>query len=221
VSSNGLKLVTLCSYLTAHDPPTWRQSDHDASKMVKALKGDTIKGYFSTIIGGKTVRFDNSNVGDFLKRIPPALAKIIALELDGPATLVPIPNSHVTSTSAAGFRTLELAKQTAAASGGRLTVAPALVFEEAQQKSRRGGPRNAEHFEQAYRIARDVRGPIVLIDDVCTSGGHLIGAYRKLHDPSKREVVLACAFGRSRREQVKAPVAVYREVLDVASPFDF
>jgi hypothetical protein len=57
----------------------------------------------------------------------------------------------------------------------------------------------------------------VLIDDVCTSGGHFVGAYRKLHAPPKREVVLACAFGRSRWEQVDKPIGVHKETL----PLDF
>ena len=100
-------------------------------------------------------------------------------------------------------------------------VAPALVFKEAQQKSRTGGPRSADHFEQVYLIAKDVEGPIVLIDDVCTSGSHLIGAYWKLHAPPKRQVVLACAFGRSTREQINTPVGVRKETLDVRRPFDF
>jgi hypothetical protein len=220
VPSDGLRLITLCSYLTAPDPP-WRQSDHDASKMVKALKGDAIKGYFSAKIGNQWTRFDQSNVDAFLKRIPLALAKVIALEFDGPAALVPIPNSDATSPDAANFRTLQLAKDVATASKGKLMAVPALVFAKAQQKSRTGGPRSADHFEQAYKIVYDVRGPIVLIDDVCTSGGHLIGAYRKLHAPPEREVVLACAFGRSTREQVNVPVGVRKETLDVHSPFDF
>jgi predicted amidophosphoribosyltransferase len=189
--------------------------------MVKALKGDTIKGYFDTVIGGKTVRFNQSNANDFVKRIPAALAKVVALEIEGPATLVPIPNSHVTTIDAANFKTLELAKAMAAASGGKLTALPALVFNAAQQKSRTGGPRSTAHFEEAYRVVSEVFGPSILRDDVCTSGGHLIGAFRKLNSPPTREVVLACAFGRSTRDQVNTPVGVRKETLDVSSPFDF
>jgi hypothetical protein len=221
VPSGGLRLITLCSYLTAADPPTWRQEDYDASKMVKALKGDTIKGYFDFKIGDAVKRFTQSNVAEFVKRIPVYMAKTIVREVDGPATLVPIPNSRVTAANAADFRTLELARLVAAASEGKLTVVPALVFKEPQQKSRTGGPRRADHFEQAYRLATVVRGPIVLIDDVCTSGGHLIGAYRKLRAPPTRDVVLACAWGRSTRERVNTPLGPREEYLDVSDPFDF
>jgi hypothetical protein len=220
VPSDGLKLITLCSYLTDTDV-TWRQSDWDAFWMVKALKGERVKGYFHTIIAGQRVRFDQSNVGEFVKRIPRALAKMIALEIDGPATLVPIPNSHVTATDTSDFRTFELAKAVAAESGGRFTAVPALVFSEVQQKSHEGGPRSAEHCEQAYRrTAAALGGPIVLIDDVCTAGGHMIGAYRKLHASPTRDVVLACAFGRSTKEQINTPLGPRESTLDVRGPFD-
>jgi adenine/guanine phosphoribosyltransferase-like PRPP-binding protein len=215
MSSDGLKLITLCSYLT-ETSQQWRQADWDASWMVKALKGDPINAYFDVLIAGKLTRFDQSNVADFVARIPRALAKMIKLHVEGPATLVPIPNSHVTGIATPDFKTLELAKLIASASGGQFNVVPALVFKKPQIKSRKGGPRSADHCEDAYRLASDVKGKIVLIDDVCTSGGHIIGAYRKLHAPPKRDIVLACTFGRSTKQQVNTPIGPREEVLDVS-----
>jgi predicted amidophosphoribosyltransferase len=179
MSSGGLKLITLCAYLTDVSEQ-WRNVDYDASKMVKALKGDPINGYFYYKIGDQTRRFTQANIDEFLARIPRALSKMIQRKIDGPASLVPIPNSHVTNVDDENFKTLDLARNVARHSGGHLTVVPALVFNKPQIKSREGGPRSASHFEAAYRLTNDVRGPIVLLDDVCTSGGHMIGAYRKL-----------------------------------------
>jgi hypothetical protein len=214
MSSDDLKLITLCSYLTVR-PPEWRQVDHDASKMVKALKGDTINGYFHAKIADKNTRFDQSNAADFVKRIPLALAKMIARHVEGPATIVPIPNAHVTDPAIPDFRTLDLAKSVAAASRDQFSVVPALVFKKPQIKSRKGGPRSPHYFEQAYRLASDLKGKIVLLDDVCTSGGHIIGAYWKLEAPPARDVVLACAFGRSTKEQVNTPVGPREQTLNV------
>jgi hypothetical protein len=81
-------------------------------------------------------------------------------------------------------RTLELACKIAEHGGGKLEVCPALVFSEAQKKSREGGPREASHFEKVYKVLQAIDGPIVLFDDVCTGGGHLIGAHRRLHTES-------------------------------------
>jgi len=214
MSSDGLKLITLCSYLT-DVTEEWRSSDYTASKMVKALKGDPIKGYFYHEIGVQSRRFTQANIDEFLVRIPRALSRNILRKIDGAVSLVPIPNSHVTDIDDDNFKTLNLAREVARHSGGQLTVVPALVFRKPQVKSREGGPRSADHFEAAYKLATDVRGPIVLLDDVCTSGGHMIGAYRKLHSPPKRDVILACAFGRSTKEQVNNPIAPREETLDI------
>ena len=188
--------------------------------MVKALKGDPINGYFDYTIAGHTRRYRQANIDEFLARIPRALSRMILRKIDGPASLVPIPNSHVTDVDDDNFKTLELARGVARHSGGKLAVVPALVFRKPQVKSREGGPRSADHFESAYQLTSDVRGPVVLLDDVCTSGGHMIGAYRKLTAPPKRNVVLACAFGRSTKEQVASPIGIREETLDL-SEFEF
>ena len=123
MSSDGLKLITLCSYLT-ETSREWRQADWDASKMVKALKGDAINGYFEFKIGNKTRHFNQSNVAEFVERIPRALAKMIARHVEGAVTLVPIPNSHVTDIATPDFKTLDFAKSVASASGGQINVCP-------------------------------------------------------------------------------------------------
>jgi hypothetical protein len=213
MSSDELKLVTVCAYLTDVSVD-WRGVDHTASKMVKALKGDPINGYFDHTIAGKVRRFDRTNIQEFLDRIPHVMAKTIARHLSTNATIVPIPNSHVTDPSDANFRTLDLAKAVAALSGGQFTAAPVLVFSEPQVKSREGGPRSPHHFETVYEIVKDVKGPIVLLDDVCTGGGHLVGAHWKLQSP-RRDIVLASAFGRTTHEQLTSPISLRAETLDV------
>jgi hypothetical protein len=218
MSSGGLKLITLCSYLTTTDVK-WRPADYDASKMVKALKGDPINRHFFHTVRGVRRRFDQSNIEEFLARIPIALAKHIGRHVDGPATVVPIPNSTVTTPAAEGFKTLALARAVAKHSKGQLTAMPALVFDKPQEKSRAGGPRSPLHFESSYRVVGKVNGPIVLLDDVCTSGGHMVGAYWKL-SAADRPVVLACAFGRTTKEQLSPPIALREELLDTTHPFD-
>jgi hypothetical protein len=210
---NSLKLISVCAYLTDADVK-WRKEDYRASKMVKALKGDPINGYFHSVVGGVYRKYDQSNVHQFVDRIPRALALNIIRHHDGPATIVPIPNSHVIATNTPGFKTLDLANQIAANSGGRFAVKPALVFDKVQQKSREGGPREASHFEKAYRVVQQVDGPIILLDDVCTGGGHLIGAHWRLHT-QESPIVLACTFGRSTKQQLANPVGLLAEEIDL------
>lgn len=206
----SLKLISVCSYLTDTDVK-WRPEDHRAAKMVKAIKGDEIKGYFHSVVGGQYRKYDQNNVDQFVDRVPRALAGNIRRHNSATATLVPIPNSHVVAPDTPGFKTLELAEKIAAHSGGLLTVKPAIVFHLPQQKSRQGGPRDPDHFEKAYKLVERVEGPIILFDDVCTGGGHLIGAHRLLHNQQKSPVVLACTFGRSTKTQRENPVGLLEE----------
>jgi hypothetical protein len=139
--------------------------------MVKALKGDPINGYFDLSVNGVAHRFNKNNVSQFLEMVPRAMAAAILPRVEGTATLVPIPNSHVLKPDEPNFQTLKLATGIAAASDGRLKADAALVFAEPQEKARKGGPRSATHLEDVYRIIGNVQGQIILVDDVCTMGG--------------------------------------------------
>ena len=43
--SGAVKLISICAYLT-DTSIQWRDADHTATKMVKALKGNAINGHF-------------------------------------------------------------------------------------------------------------------------------------------------------------------------------
>lgn len=211
-ASNGLRVVSLCSYLTGDLKA--RRIDWPAIKMVKALKGDPINGYFELSVNGVRHRFDKTNVGQFLDVVPQAMAASILPRIDGKATLVPIPNSHVLRPDEPNFSTLKLARGIAAASGGRLKAVPALVFTEPQKKARKGGPREASHLEKAYQIVGDVEGPIVLVDDVWTLGGHLRAACWKLAS-SRRSIILASTVARATHVHVDKPIDVRETEIDL------
>jgi hypothetical protein len=214
-AANELKVVSLCSYLTGDLKA--RPIDWPAIKMVKALKGDPIKGYFELLVDGVARRFDSNNISQFLDIVPSVMAAAILPRVEGTATLVPIPNSHVLKADETNFPTLKLAMGMAAASGERLKADVALVFAELQEKARKGGPRSAIHLEQAYRIVGNVEGPVILVDDVWTIGGHLKAACWKLASPS-RSVILACTVAHTIHEHVDNPISVQEHTLDLTRP---
>jgi hypothetical protein len=212
LAANELRVVSLCSYLTGELKA--RPIDWPAIKMVKALKGDPINGYFDLSVDGVTHRFNKNNVDRFLDLVPQAMAAAILPHIEGNATLVPIPNSHVLRPDEPTFPTLKLAKGIAAASDGRLTAVPALVFSEPQEKARKGGPRDATYLQNVYKIVGNVEGQIVLVDDVWTLGGHLKAACRKLATP-QRSVILACTVGHTTHEHVDKPIGVREHAIAI------
>ena len=212
-ASSELKVVSLCSYLTGELAA--RKIDWPAIKMVKALKGDPINGYFDLTVGGVNRRFNQQNIREYLDCVPQAMAAAILERIDGNATLVPIPNSHVVTPTDPNFSTLSLAHGISAASSGRLKTTAALVFSEPQEKARKGGPRGASHLHAAYKLVADVSGPIVLVDDVWTLAGHLKAACWKL-EASHRSVILACTVGRTTHEYVEIPVSVQEHMIDLS-----
>jgi hypothetical protein len=210
---SDLKVISLCSYLTGELKA--RTKDWPAIKMVKALKGDPINGYFDLAVDGKARRFTKENIAEFLELVPQVMASAILERVSGQATLVPIPNSHVVRPDDPNFSTLKLASGIASTSPGRLKVVPALIFTEPQEKARKGGPRGASHLFGAYQLASDVEGPIILVDDVWTLGGHLKAACWKLESP-KRSVVLACTVARTTHEYVENPIEVQEHSIDLS-----
>lgn len=222
VARRELPVVSCVVYLTDRNIEK-TNDEFTAMWMVKALKGDEITHAFTVpMVGGNTRTFTKANVSEFVKMIPARMAKAILANLDGSATLVPIPNSTVTSPDASDFKTLQLARDIAANSEGRLKAVPALVFSEPQVSSRRGGSRSATHLETVYRVVADVEGPIVLVDDVKAKSVHLLAACWKLESP-KREVVLACTFGNTVHEHLDRPLSNRVEMLSIerANEFSF
>ena len=67
-AANELRVNSLCSYLTGDLKA--RSIDWPAIKMVKALKGDPINGYFDLSVNGVAHRFNKNNVSQFLEMVP-------------------------------------------------------------------------------------------------------------------------------------------------------
>ena len=215
MSSDVLRTISCCTYLTSTDNP-WRPDDYVASKGVKLLKGDIINGYFDINLRGTSTRITNSNATVWVDDVvPKRMAKYLKEAFPEKTTLVPIPNSNVTRIEGPDFKTLKLAAAIAVSAGSNYDVCPALVFKEQQVSSRKGGPRNPFHCEQAYKYANNPFRKVVLIDDVLTSGSHLIGATWKLKAKGI-EVVGALTFGKSTGNQIEPVFAMHEGMLTLS-----
>lgn len=196
-----LPVRAICYYFSDPERNTqWRDRDFTAYKLVKAVKGEAINGYFQLKIDNQTHRFDNTNAGEAVALGAQALAKRIADAVREPMVLVPIPNSHVTAT-VADFRVLQFAQLVARFLGGRAQVRTLLKWDRPMVQAHVGGERDPRVLLQRLVLAgQPDRLPHVLIDDVCTSGGHFIAAAAKLQSVGA-DVVLGASFARTTDNQ--------------------
>jgi hypothetical protein len=198
----SIAVASVLYYLTEVEGVTWRPDDYTTNKMIKAAKDENINGYFDVVLTDKTRRrFDNTNKNDFLSMLLAAMAQRVSKDYPGKYTLVPIPNSDATvANQGVSFRSLELASVFARHAGGNATVVPALRWRRERTASHRGGSRDPQvHFEN-LAVMQNVSGPVLLFDDVITTGSQLIGAYRRLAAPN-REITKAVVIGRATKEQ--------------------
>lgn len=205
-SDRELKVISLCCYLT--DGLAWqnpRQVDHDALKMVKALKGDTINGYFQRSHG----RYTDENKHVFAEeRVPEFMLAALQMHIKTRAIIVPVPNSHVINVNSQNFKTLELAQRVCNLSNGQFQTKPLLVFRKPQIKARNGGPRFASSVAPEYVVTGATRSPIILLDDVLTTGGHMVAACRRLEAQSSLPI-LGITFGHTVHEQRPDPIGIH------------
>jgi len=213
-----LKVVTAVEYLTNWDGQIADENHYRTNKMVKILKGREINGTLPIKIAGVRRHLDNSSAADFLPIAHDYYARAArSLVGNGPATIVPVPGSQVTASDDPDFRTLALAEGAARISAGTFRASPAIVFETPQLKSAGGGgSRDPSYLQSVMKITVAPDGPIVLLDDVKTTGAHLVAAARTLR-AAGCDVVGAIAFARTAWAQGK-PIASLVEELELDPP---
>jgi hypothetical protein len=197
---DALTVHSFFYYLTEIEGVEWRTQDWTANKIVHAVKGDPIKGYFDIGVGGKRRTFDQKNISEFLPFLMNTVAARIASLVPGDFIIVPIPNSDATAANREEFRTLAHARQIAAAIGQRATAVPALRWKRAKASARKGGSRDPQvHFENLVIVQKPDK-PIVIFDDVMTTGSQMIAASRRL-DADSATLSCGVVVGRATKQQ--------------------
>jgi predicted amidophosphoribosyltransferase len=218
-----LTVVSFCYYLIRDPAVKWRGIDHDASKFMKAIKGDSINGYATVPINGQKRRLDSSNAEDAKKWFAAWSAKRLAdIYRVKPIVLVPVPSSDTVVSSTTISRAGEIARLVAAKLN-TATVADILRWTKPMDSSRKKkGPRSPGMLYPSltalpwkYVPAR----PHVLIDDNWTTGGHLraCAALLRQHEV---DVSLAICASKTAHELPDDPFNVLDEELDDFHPSD-
>ncbi len=146
-----------------------------AYKAVRLVKGEPINGSFNFQVGGITTSVSTANEKNFIREICVLAGGRIRLRYGSGVTIVPVPNSDGLVSSSNTFRTYQLAQTVARVAG--CDASDVLRWRSALGKSHKGEKaRDADAHRDALKVMRVIDKPIVLFDDVVTSGSQLYGA---------------------------------------------
>jgi hypothetical protein len=159
----------------------WNDTDFEARNLVKALKGAPFNGYSTmrTPSGAVvTIRQDN-RAGAFRIFGEWAVAKLAELGVQN-ATLVPVPSSSCVA-QGTDRKGLEIGAAITQRNAAFPTVG-GLWWREARASAASGGDRHADLLLPNLMVAQMAPTHVVLIDDVISSGGHLLACARALRE---------------------------------------
>lgn len=127
------------------------------------------------------IHVDRSNAHLCREHFGAWLSGIASNANSGTFTVVPVPSKDAVVGVCGETRSVEMVKQCCRAHAN-LRVLDALRFKEQMAKaSTGGGTRNARNLYAALEVvAERPFGPVMLVDDVYTSGGHLRAANKRL-----------------------------------------
>ena len=177
----SLKVFRAVSYLTETDGITWRTADYDAWRIVRATKGDQVKGWSKFKINGVWKRYDEHNFNDFIGILINTMGKRLRKEIEGRVSIVPIPNSGMTFGAGDNFRAIQLANRLANGFGVDAACEPVLRWAKPMTKVHvEGGFRHPDRFEPHLRLQGRPKNKVILFDDVLTTGSQMTAAARFL-----------------------------------------
>lgn len=194
-----------------------RGVDHDATMLVKAVKGKDLpeRQYTTVKVAGQWRTIRDANRDDAIAWFAEWAAPIVKAAGIGPKVLVPVPNRSAVVGGHEQPRTTLLAQAITAAIGAGATTADVLRWRKSLAKSTDLASRQPQVLLPDLVLTGPCPlGRVVLVDDVFTSGGHIIASTWRLQD-QQRHPVIAVACGRTMHAQAEDPFTLPPEQLVV------
>lgn len=183
----GIKVVTFGAYFTG-PREAWTgvsQATYAVNAFTKALKGIPLKNYneVPVKIGGATRTLDSSTAAQAFDWFAELAANHLG-QASSPTLLIPIPGSQCDSQAAVQASTTMKMADALARRLKNVQAHPALWFDtKLTSASKAGGPRHPRLiYPHLVYDPSTPHLPVVLVDDVCTSGGHVRACAARLRD---------------------------------------
>ncbi|WP_144426448.1 hypothetical protein [Methylobacterium sp. ARG-1] len=159
-------------------------------------------------------KFNKDNMDKVLNIAGQHLANRLAELTRDRVTLVPVPNSHACVGKTPDFRTLKLAEAIAANSNGQAVAQPAFLWRKAKERQHQStGYRHASQFIPNLYATAPVRSPVVIIDDMVTSGSQMLACTYLLRKAGV-EVPFGMAVGRVSYVQTSTTLAWSEQTIE-------
>jgi hypothetical protein len=207
-----LTVVSFATYLNSVDV-AWGDGDYNALKVVKAIKGLPVNKFAYVPVCGVNRRLEQANLEDAIDWFGQLAATyVLAQNLAHPLTFVPVPNSKCAVTNTDLPRTLLLA-QAIARRIPNAQVWDGLRWRTVMLPSSKGGTRAPQVLYDNLAVANGTPSTqLVLVDDVRTTGAHLVAALARLREGGAR-CSLALSAARTVGAQEESPFSTREEEL--------
>lgn len=209
-------LVHCCyTHRTTLGAPAWSNDQYCVSKFKSALKDKPVRGYAHlVVVPGEPKRLLNAaNAAAAFAWFGEMSVAWLDERLVSDPVIMPIPGSQCTLNTSES-RTRRLADALQRRAGG--DVLDVLRFNRASESTRNGGSRDPEDIYPMYRLLDGVPSgrPIVLVDDVLTSGGHIRAAvaYLTRKGVTSPEITACCGVSA---EQAPSATPFERKVREL------
>ena len=132
--------------------------------IVRGMKNEPFKGYSKIKVDGEVRRYDSENIKELVSRLMMNMGNKLKEHVNGPVSIVPIPNSDMIVGASGPFRIVELANQLAQGYGQEAKVVPAIRWAKSRDKAHKAKEfRSPDLFQPLMRLVETPTGNVVLL----------------------------------------------------------